>query len=93
MTAGFTRAIWSVATDGYYWFRGRLKGNHHSRRLEHLTAGEVEEALCASCGARSRGHRQAATTCRAIVLAVVALREGMSASELELRRHARKVSG
>lgn len=76
--------------DGYYWFRGRLK-EIIIRGGSNISPQEVEEALYThpavlEAGVIGKPH----DVWGEVVLAVVALREGMSASELELREHARK---
>jgi len=76
--------------DGYYWFRGRLK-EIIIRGGSNISPQEVEEALYThpavlEAGVIGKPHE----VWGEVVLAVVALREGMSANELELREHARK---
>ncbi len=76
--------------DGYYWFRGRLK-EIIIRGGSNISPQEVEEALYThpavlEAGVIGKPHE----VWGEVVLAVVALREGQSASELELREHARK---
>lgn len=76
--------------DGYYWFRGRLK-EIIIRGGSNISPQEVEEALYThpavlEAGVIGKPH----DVWGEVVLAVVALREGMSATEIELREHARK---
>jgi long-chain acyl-CoA synthetase len=77
--------------DGYYWFRGRLK-EIIIRGGSNISPQEVEEALYthpAILEAAVLGVPH--DVWGEVVVAVVALREGATASEDEIRRHASQV--
>jgi long-chain acyl-CoA synthetase len=77
--------------DGYYWFRGRLK-EIIIRGGSNISPQEVEEALYTHPAVLEAGviglpH----DIWGEVVVAVVALRDGMQATEDELRVHARQL--
>jgi long-chain acyl-CoA synthetase len=96
-TADLSRGGWfhtgdlvSCDDDGYYWFRGRLK-EIIIRGGSNISPQEVEEALYTHPAVLEAGviglpH----DIWGEIVVAVVALRDGMHATEDEIRRHARQ---
>jgi long-chain acyl-CoA synthetase len=76
--------------DGYYWFRGRLK-EIIIRGGSNISPQEVEEALYThpeilEAGVVGLPH----DVWGEIVVAVVALREGGTATEADIREHARR---
>lgn len=76
--------------DGYYWFRGRLK-EIIIRGGSNISPQEVEEALYShpdvlEAGVIGLPH----DVWGEIVVAVVALREGATATEAHIREHARQ---
>ncbi len=76
--------------DGFYWFRGRLK-EIIIRGGSNISPQEVEEALYSHPAVLEAGvvgipHE----VWGEVVVAVVALREGHTATEAELREHARQ---
>ncbi|MGE3955612.1 MAG: class I adenylate-forming enzyme family protein [Vicinamibacterales bacterium] len=76
--------------DGYYWFRGRLK-EIIIRGGSNISPQEVEEALYThpdilEAGVIGLPH----DVWGEVVVAVVALREGATATEADIREHARR---
>jgi long-chain acyl-CoA synthetase len=76
--------------EGYYWFRGRLK-EIIVRGGSNISPQEVEEALYTHPAVLEAGVIGAPhEVWGEVVIAVVSLREGRSATEAELREHARQ---
>jgi long-chain acyl-CoA synthetase len=87
----YTGDLVSRDADGYYWFRGRLK-EIIVRGGSNISPQEVEEALYShpailEAGVVGLPH----DVWGEIIVAVVALREGATAGEDEIRAHARQL--